>query len=425
MARTWQQGSITSTVRRVVGPEGKVARVTTYTGVFRDTAGQRHKKSFPEKAQAADWLRQEIGRVQVGTYTAPPKAVTFGEFCTTWLAARKLHIQPATLRTYQTLLGTGRAAESQTTRTRLIAPPVEAWGARKLATLTAADMVAYFARAVAAGFGAQSLVNLRTCLSTLFSDAVALGHLGAHPLKNRLVKIPTAPRAARKMNAAPSKDVAARFVNWAQEHEPRVYLLVLLMAGASLRPGEAAAVQVKAVDRGRGLLQITRKYDPRAQVYGAPKTAAGRRAVQIAPAIVAAIDAVLIARWGSVAAADPEANLLDGFDVAAFCKQPTGWRRCLQRARCPHFSPYSLRHYFASAHLSEGRSPQWVAQQMGHSSPVITWRAYADVIETDRPGDALVAELLGGPKPGTTEGTTARETPPNAAEPREATIENR
>ena len=36
------------------------------------------------------------------------------------------------------------------------------------------------------GLGPQSVLNLRTALSTLLSDTVAMGHVATHPLKNRL-----------------------------------------------------------------------------------------------------------------------------------------------------------------------------------------------------------------------------------------------
>jgi hypothetical protein len=101
-----------------------------------------------------------------------------------WLQAREAILQPAAVRTYASLLGL--KAES-TRRPRRVPSPLQAWGARKLSTLTTGDAVAYFGSLTGPdGLGPQSVLNLRTALSTLLSDTVAMGHVATHPLKNRL-----------------------------------------------------------------------------------------------------------------------------------------------------------------------------------------------------------------------------------------------
>jgi len=192
-------------------------------------------------------------------------------------------------------------------------------------------------------------------------------------------------------------------VNWLQVHEPVVYCYVLLLCGCSLRPGEATGLRVRQVDRAAGVLRIVEKYDPRAKQYGAPKSKQSRRAVDAGPAVLAGIDALLVARYGSVAAAPAEALVLgEAFSSEALRKNRSGWNRMLREAGvATHFTQYSLRHWFASAHLSRGRSVQWVSGQMGHGRVSTTWDSYADVVTTDRPGDSLVGELLAGSSPGT------------------------
>jgi integrase len=291
---------------------------------------------------------------------------------------------------------------------------VQFLGDKRISTITRADLIRFFSAVTGpAGLTPQSVTNVKTALSTLFSDAVALGALATHPLKSRLLRMPKAQREGCKLNKAPSIEAASRFVNWLQVHEPVVYCYVLLLCGCSLRPGEATGLRVRQVDRAAGVLRIVEKYDPRAKQYGAPKSKQSRRAVDAGPAVLAAIDALLVARYGSVAAAPADAPVLgETFSSEALRKNRSGWNRMLREAGVTtRFTQYSLRHWFASAHLSRGRSVQWVSGQMGHSRVSTTWNAYADVVTTDRPGDNLVAELLAG----TTPGTNSLGTPPTGS----------
>ena len=113
------------------------------------------------------------------------------------------------------------------------------------------------------------------------------------------------------------------------------------------------------------------------------------------------------------AAAPAEALVLgEAFSSEALRKNRSGWNRMLRAAGVGHFTQYSLRHFFASAHLTRGRSVQWVSAQMGHSKVSTTWNAYADVVTTDRPEDSLVGELLAG----TAAGTIAFGMPPTGSD---------
>jgi integrase len=395
----WQQGSSTTHTVTTVGPDGRVTTSPRFVGVFRDQFNTRHKRTFLSKSLCNAWLAEQTRKVRKGRYVPPPPDHTFRAFAATWLENRKPSLSPAAFRTYWSLLGlsgeTGRRVPS----------PVEFLGDHRMSTLTPAHLVRFFVAVTGPeGLSAQSVVNVKTALSTLFSDAVALGALANHPLKSRLSRMPKAQRAARRLNKAPSLEVASRFVNWLQAHESVVYCYVLLLCGSSLRPGEATGLRVGQVDRAAGVLRIIEKYDPRAKQYGVPKSKQSTRAVDAPLAVLAAIDALLVARYGSVAAAPATALVLgEAFSSETLRKNRSGWNRMLRAAGVTtHFTAYALRHFFASAHLSRGRSVQWVSAQMGHSRVSTTWNSYADVVTTDRPGDSLVGELLAGSAPGTT-----------------------
>ncbi len=407
MAAKWQQGSMSTHAVTTVGPDGRATTAPRFTAVFRDHHGIRHKRTFLSKSLCVAWLAEETRKVRKGRYVAPPPESSFRAFATTWLENRKPSLSPAAYRTYLSLLGL-----SGETRRR-VPSPVQFLGDKRISTITPADLIRFFSALTGpTGLTPQSVTNVRTTLSTLFSDAVALGALATHPLKSRLLRMPKAQREGRPVNKAPSMEAASRFVNWLQLHDPVVYCYVLLLCGCSLRPGEATGLRVRQVDRAAGVLRIVEKYDPRAKQYGVPKSKQSRRAVDAGPAVLAAIDALLVARYGSVAAAPAEALVLGDFSSEALRKSRNGWGRMLRAAGVAPFTQYSLRHWFASAHLSRGRSVQWVSHQMGHSKVSTTWNAYADVVTTDRPGDSLVGELLAG----TSAGTNAFGMPPTGSD---------
>ena len=62
------------------------------------------------------------------------------------------------------------------------------------------------------------------------------------------------------------------------------------------------------------------------------------------------------------------------------------WRRLRRRAQKEGVRPLKLhctRHTWASFALSSGKSVRWVADQMGHSSPMLTLRTYAHAIREE------------------------------------------
>src|SRR5262249_43421476 len=153
-------GSTTSRVRTMTRPDGTTQTITTYTGVFRDASGRRHKQSFPAKAQCVAWLRKGIAAVDAGTYVAPQPDMTFKAFCETWLDGRRASLKPAGIRTYQ-----GRLGLTNSEARRKIPSPVATWGERKMASLSTADLVTYFNKAHEAGFSRTTLGDLKTLLS--------------------------------------------------------------------------------------------------------------------------------------------------------------------------------------------------------------------------------------------------------------------
>lgn len=74
MTRMASRGSIQKT------PNGR------WRARYRDGSKHEHLKRFRTKAEAEAWLRQEIAKMETGTWTAPRTGkLTVAEWCDTWL----------------------------------------------------------------------------------------------------------------------------------------------------------------------------------------------------------------------------------------------------------------------------------------------------------------------------------------------------
>ena len=68
----------------------------------------------------------------------------------------------------------------------------------------------------------------------------------------------------------------------------------------------------------------------------------------------------------------------------------------------PKYTPYSLRHYFASKLIEQGTDLKFIQQTMGHSRIEITLNVYGHLLKDNEDtkketAEALAAEILGNP----------------------------
>jgi integrase len=174
----------------------------------------------------------------------------------------------------------------------------------------------------------------------------------------------------------------------AREHQPRFapFLLFLLSTGA--RRGEALGLQWADVDFERGRVQIRRAIT--AGEVTTPKNGRGRLVSMPPPLAEELLDLLalrhreLIERgWREVPA-------------WVFCSETGGapderncervWYRVRRRAQKLGVRPLKLhtaRHTYASLALAAGKSVKWVADQLGHSSPMLTLKTYAHAMSEE------------------------------------------
>ncbi|MGF1719073.1 site-specific integrase [Vibrio kyushuensis] len=76
----------------------------------------------------------------------------------------------------------------------------------------------------------------------------------------------------------------------------------------------------------------------------------------------------------------------------------TIWYPILEKAKLRKRNPYQTRHTFATLLLASGESPEWIANQMGHTTTTMLFRVYSRYVPnlTRRDGSAFVRFLGNG-----------------------------
>jgi integrase len=142
---------------------------------------------------------------------------------------------------------------------------------------------------------------------------------------------------------------------------------------AGLRRGELLALRWEDVDLAAGVIRVERSYDPKARVFGEPKSSAGRRTVPIA----AALRDVLVEH--KLRSGRRDDDLMFGrtretpFDTSRLWRRAeTAWKR----AELESIGLHECRHSFASLMIAAGVNAKALSTYMGHASITITLDRY-------------------------------------------------
>lgn len=147
-----------------------------------------------------------------------------------------------------------------------------------------------------------------------------------------------------------------------------------------LRPGELQALEWRHIDWDKRTARI--ELNQVAGVVKAPKTAAGIRNVELN---AGAMDALRLQQpmssmrgtriWLNPRNAEP-------WSTDAQIRK-TLWVPLCKRAGVDYRNPYQVRHTYASALLTAGQNPWYVAQQLGHEDVEMVYRTYGKFIRED------------------------------------------
>ena len=265
------------------------------------------------------------------------------------------------------------------------------FGSKDLREIREEDLLGYIRARLAAGLSPLTIQTHLSILRRVLSLAVREGHVSRNPaarlgeLMRRVGR-----RTAAEAPAAESwtRDEVGALIVVSREHEPRFHPALVFLFSTGVRRGEVLGLRWEDVD-----FQTQRVHVRRAYVGGeltSPKSGRGRF-VAMPPSLGALLLDVLGQRrtetlsrgWPEVPAWVFPSETGGPLDARNFERS---WLRVRRRAQKEGVRPFKLhctRHTWASFALASGKSVRWVADQLGHASPMLTLRTYAHAIREE------------------------------------------
>lgn len=229
------------------------------------------------------------------------------------------------------------------------------------------------------GVTAKAARNLLTPLRSVFEDALNDELIIANPFDrialNKLLKQST--KASEYAVDPFSADERAQLLQFARLDE-RPTLQFWFATG--LRPGELIALRWDRVDLDARKVRID--LNQVAGVEKGPKTEAGIRVIDLSDEAVAALKAQREISTDAAGRVFLNPQTLKAWTTDAQVRK-TWWVPLLTRSQVRYRNPYQCRHTYASALLTAGHNPWYVAQQLGHVDVQMVFTTYGKFIPQD------------------------------------------
>lgn len=251
------------------------------------------------------------------------------------------------------------------------------WKQRALASVTPSDLRTWIS---SLDMTAKFARNLMTPLRSVFEDALNDDLIKFNPFERiAMTKLLKQTTKSSDYEVDPfTAEERAKLIKAARADEVP---LVQFWFNSGLRPGELIAFKWPKVDWAASQARIDLN-----QVEGVekgPKTEAGVRDVDLNADALAGLTAQKAASlllttghvWLNPRTGKPwenEAQL-----------RKTLWQPLCARAEVRYRNPYQVRHTFASALLTAGHNPWYVAQQLGHADVQMVFKIYGKFIPQD------------------------------------------
>jgi integrase len=331
---------------------GRVRRLPSgrYQARYRGPDGMDRPapNTFAAKTDAERWLARTEVELHNDHWRDPDLGrVSFGEYATAWIKERP-GLRPNTVQVYQYVLA------------RHLLP---SFGNRAVADIREAHVRRWRSELLDAGASPASVVKAYRLMKAIMSTAVDDGIVQRNPCRVR----------GAGQDQSPERPVLSvgEVVALVEVMPERYRALVLLAAFGSLRWGELAALRRCDIDVEQGTVRVVRSLTELAgggRMFGAPKSAAGKRVV-VVPAV---IRPALVRHIATFSASQPDALVFTS---------PTGaplrdgnfrrrvWRPTLVKAGLSGTHFHDLRHTGNTLTATAGASLRELMDRMGHSSP--------------------------------------------------------
>jgi len=350
---------------------------------YRDADGRQKYPAFATHREATDWLEKHGPRLRAARGLVPlvDPASTVAVYGAHWLDAVEASVKARSHASYA-------AQFALYIRPRL--------GARPVAELTRPELRAFLTQCRKRGVGdparnrpprplaAGSIYAIYAALRAMLNAAIEDGLRADNPAA-RLGKVlhlhpSKLARQAAIRRRALDREQTARLLEWCRTAEPAWYPLVLLLARAGLRIGEAIMLRLEDYNAAARTLRVERAWNAKHRREETPKH--GARVVDVSAQLAAVLDAhtaalakvvrledgAPVVRWLFPSEAG---TMLDGRNVRRALARLAGGAE-LGRGLGPH----DLRHTVASQLIAAGKSPVYVQRQLGHASVATTVDLY-------------------------------------------------
>jgi integrase len=343
------------------GQDGK-ERVR-WVSSYKDQHGRRHNKGFRARKDAKAFLTLTEGEVIRGIHTPEHASITVAEAAALWLKRAELEqLERSTIAAYTghvrfhiaPLIGSVKLAKLSTPVVQLFRDKLLETRSRALAKKVLASLKSIIGEAMRRGLVAQ---NTATGVA-IDSKRRTEGKLTVG------VDVPTKSEIGMLIEAAQGR--------W------RPLFVTLVFTG--MRASELRGLAWDAADLDARVIHIRQRANLWGEI-GAPKSAAGRRAIPMAPMVVN-----VLREWRLSCPKGPR-NLV--FPTSTGSVQThgnivaRGWeplQRSLglvdERGR-PRYRLHSLRHFFASFCIDQGFNVKRLQTMLGHSSSQMTMDVYS------------------------------------------------
>jgi integrase len=248
------------------------------------------------------------------------------------------------------------------------------FGQIAIGEVDAADVQAWVS-ALGARLSPSSVRRVFTILDQLFDAAVDDNLIVANPAAR--ARLPRISRAEMRFLTPVELEVLADTI------APPYRAMVLTMAWATLRIGEAAGLRRSDIDTVAGTLRVANNIvEVGSKLHeGPPKTAAGRRTMSL-PSSVTAELARHLERFAGATYVFSSRN---GGPLHAADWRTTFWHPAVHTAGLSPLRPHELKHTGVAFLAAAGVDPSEIARRAGNTSVAFTYDHYGHLFpETDR-----------------------------------------
>ncbi|PYV41274.1 MAG: hypothetical protein DMG06_17625 [Acidobacteria bacterium] len=335
------------------------------------TGKQVYKRGFRTEAKAIESLNEILSQIYRGEY-AEPKDITFVEFAEDYVKNR-LSIRGSTSASYASLV-----------RRHLI----PYFGKMRLQNIRL-DVIQSFVRNFEEELSVKTLHNVVTLLKVMLasakgSSAIKQGYIRHDPTQG--LELP--PLETRTI-IPPTQEMVWKLINVASFSGQNANVMVHLGAFAGLRRGEMLALEFNDVDwEGKEILvnKALTRFSAKDCVHvwqwkvGPAKTKRSVRRIALSEDLVTSLVRLRESAREPNGLLFPDRNgkLMDPdyFDVL--------FAQIKKNAGFSELRFHDLRHFFASFLISQGLSPKYVCDQLGHSSIQVTFDIYGHLFPRAR-----------------------------------------